>query len=349
MSRRSTIFLVSITLIVAASVTIASAGAASPPAAHAAAATAVDGDSARAELVREVAADTGKNPAALNALLDGAVVQQGILDAISRPAESKPWRQYRPIFLNPERIAEGVAFYRQHHALLQQLSQRYGVPPQLIVAIIGVETHYGANTGSYRVLDALVTLAFHYPPRAQYFRGELKTLLELPPDKLPGPISDIYGSYAGAEGLAQFMPSSIRDFAVDADDDGHINLVASLPDAFASIANYFRAHGWQTGQPIIVQADPSAMAAPPPAYENAMPSKPLETFTAAGYAPTAKENPALPANLLTLDGADGPEYWLTFQNFYVITRYNKSPMYALAVTQLADAIARGASAAPATQ
>ncbi|MGN6790358.1 MAG: lytic murein transglycosylase B [Rhodanobacteraceae bacterium] len=314
-----------------------------------ASANAVSTDADQAALVREVAAATGKNPAALNALLDGAVVKQSIIDAMTRPAEKKPWRQYRPIFLNPERIHEGVVFYRQHRALLDQIGQQYGVPPQYIVAIIGVETNYGAVTGSYRVLDALVTLAFHYPPRAPYFRGELKTLLELPANKLPGPIPGIYGSYAGAEGLAQFMPSSIRDYAVDADGDGHINLMASLPDAFASIANYFRAHGWQTGQPVAVQAQPSATAAPPPAYENTMPTRPLESFTAAGYAPTAHEDPSRPATLLTLDGASGPEYWLTFQNFYVITRYNKSPMYALAVTQLADAIARGAAQAPAAQ
>ncbi len=303
----------------------------------------------QAALVREVAAATGKDPAALNALLDGAQVKQSIIDAMTRPAEAKPWSAYRPIFMNPERIAEGVVFYRQHRALLDQIGEDYGVPPQYIVAIIGVETNYGSNTGSYRVLDALVTLAFHYPPRAKYFRGELKTLLELPADKLPGAIPDIYGSYAGAEGLGQFMPSSIRDFAVDADGDGHINLMASLPDAFASIANYFRGHGWQTGQPVAVQAAPSANAAPPPAYQSTMPKTPLEQFTADGYAPTAHEDPSLPANLLTLDGTNGPEYWLTFRNFHVITRYNKSPMYALAVTQLAEAIANGIAQAPAAQ
>jgi len=303
----------------------------------------------QAALVREVAAATGKDPASLNALLDSAVVKQGIIDAMTRPAEAKPWSAYRPIFMNPERIHEGVVFYRQHRALLEQIGKQYGVPPQYIVAIIGVETNYGSNTGSYRVLDALVTLGFHYPPRAKYFRGELKTLLELPANKLPGAIPNIYGSYAGAQGLAQFMPSSIRDFAVDADADGHINLMASLPDAFASIANYFRGYGWQTGQPVAVQADPSATAAPPPAYESVTPKTPLEQFTADGYAPTAHEDPSLPANLLTLDGANGPEYWLTFQNFYVITRYNRSPMYAMAVMQLADAIAQGITQAPAAQ
>jgi len=306
-------------------------------------------DADQAALVREVAAATGKDPASLNALLDGAVVKQGIIDAMTRPAEAKPWSAYRPIFMNPERIDEGVVFYRQHRALLDQIGKQYGVPPQYIVAIIGVETNYGSNTGSYRVLDALVTLGFHYPPRAKYFRGELKTLLELPANKLPGAIPNIYGSYAGAQGLAQFMPSSIRDFAVDADGDGHINLMASLPDAFASIANYFRGYGWQTGQPVAVQADPSATAAPPPAYESVTPKTPLEQFTADGYAPTAHEDPSLPANLLTLDGANGPEYWLTFQNFYVITRYNRSPMYAMAVMQLADAIAQGITQAPAAQ
>ncbi len=314
-----------------------------PVAASSAPASVVATNPDQAELVREVAAATGKSPAELNALLDGAVVKQSIIDAMTRPAESKPWSAYRPIFMTPDRIAAGVTFYRQHHALLEQVAGQYGVPAQYIVAIIGVETNYGDNTGSYRVLDALVTLGFHYPPRAKYFRGELKTLLELPDNKLPGPIPDIYGSYAGAEGLAQFMPSSIRDFAVDGRADGHINLMASLPDAFASIANYFREHGWQTGQPVTVRAAPSATAAPAPRYENVLPKTPLEQFTADGYAPTAKEDPALPANLLTLDGAEGPEYWLTFRNFYVITRYNRSPMYAMAVTQLADAIARGAA------
>jgi membrane-bound lytic murein transglycosylase B len=325
----------------------ASSAVGTPSSAAATTTAATSPAAAQAALVREVAVTTGEDPAVLNALLDGAVVKQSILDAISRPAEAKPWSQYRPIFLNPQRIDEGIVFYRRHRPLLDQIAKEYGVPPELIVAIIGVETNYGANTGGYRVLDALVTLGFHYPPRAAYFRGELKTLLELPANRLPGPIPDIYGSYAGAEGLGQFMPSSIRDFAVDADGDGHINLVASLPDAFASIANYFKAHGWQTGAPIAIQAAPSASAAPAPAYVRAAPTPALVAYEAMGYAPTAKIDPARPANLLTLAGAAGPEYWLTFHNFYVITRYNKSPMYARAVTQLAAAIARGA-AAPAT-
>lgn len=308
-----------------------------------------DAAAAEAQLVQDVAAATGKDPAALQALLDGAVVQPAILAAISRPAESKPWNAYRAIFVTPQRIDAGIAFLRQHQALLTEIANQYGVAPQYVVAIIGVETNYGAHTGDWRVLDALTTLAFHYPPRAAFFREQLKTLLELPANRLPGPLAEIHGSYAGATGLAQFMPTSIRDFAVDADGDGHVNLLASLPDAFASIANYFRAHGWQPGQPVAVQAAPSARAIPAPAYPSTPPQAVVAQWTAEGYAPTAHVDPSLPANLLTVAGTTGPEYWLTFPNFYAITRYNKSPLYALAVMQLANAIARGAAPAPVAQ
>ena len=193
----------------------------------------------QAALVDEVARDTGKSPAALNALLDGAQKQQSILDAISRPAEGKPWKDYRPIFLTDRRIDDGVAFYREHRALLEKIGQEYGVAPEYLVAIVGVETSYGRNTGKYKVLDALVTLGLYYPPRATFFREQLKQLLELPASHLGGPLDTLTGSYAGAQGWGQFMPTSIRDFAVDADGDGRIDLQGSLPDIFASVANYF--------------------------------------------------------------------------------------------------------------
>jgi hypothetical protein len=183
----------------------------------------------QAELVREVARDTGKSPQALNALLDGAKMQQSILDAISRPAEGKPWKDYRPIFLTDKRIDDGIAFYREHRALLEQIGRQYGVAPQYIVAIVGVETSYGHNTGKYKVLDALVTLGLYYPPRAKFFREQLKELLEMPDNHLAGPVDTLTGSYAGAQGWGQFMPSSIRDFGVDADGDGHIDMKNSLP------------------------------------------------------------------------------------------------------------------------
>lgn len=291
-------------------------------------------------LVREVARDTGQDPAALNALLDSARTQQSILDAIARPAEAKPWYAYRAIFLTQQRIDEGVAFYRTHRTLIEDTARRYGVAPAYIVAILGVETHYGRITGRYKVLDALVTLAFHYPPRAAFFRGELKTLLELPADHLAGPLDTLTGSYAGAQGWGQFMPSSIRDFAVDADGDGRIDLKDSLPDILASVANYFARHGWVDGAPVAMRAQADA-AAHALAVKDAQPRWPLEQLLAWGYAPSQYAGPGEPCSLQTLQGGDGPEYWLTFGNFQTITRYNRSPLYALAVHQLAQAIAAG--------
>ncbi|HWX65734.1 MAG TPA: lytic murein transglycosylase B [Rhodanobacter sp.] len=291
-------------------------------------------------LVREVARDTGKSPQALNALLDGAKQQQGILDAISRPAEGKPWKDYRPIFLTDQRIDDGIAFYREHRALLEQIGKQYGVAPQYIVAIVGVETFYGRVTGKYKVLDALVTLGLYYPPRATFFRSELKALLELPDNHLAGPLDTLTGSYAGAQGWGQFMPDSIRDFGVDADGDGHIDMKNSLPDIFASVANYFAKHGWVDGGPVAARAQPDA-AARPIAAKDTKPQWPLEQLEAWGYAPLQRLSPAEPSSLQTLQGPNGPEYWFTFQNFYVITRYNRSPLYAMAVDQLATAIIAG--------
>jgi membrane-bound lytic murein transglycosylase B len=294
----------------------------------------------QAELVREVARDTGKSPQVLNALLDGATMQQSILDAISRPAEAKPWKDYRPIFLTGKRIDDGIAFYREHRALLEQVGKQYGVAPQYIVAIVGVETSYGRNTGKYKVLDALVTLGLYYPPRAKFFREQLKELLEMPANHLAGPLDTLTGSYAGAQGWGQFMPTSIRDFAVDADRDGRIDLQNSLPDIFASVANYLAKHGWIEGGPVAARAQPDA-AAQPITVTDATPQWPLEQFEAWGYAPLQALPPAQPTSLQTLQGPNGPEYWFTFQNFYVITRYNRSPLYAMAVDQLAGAIAAG--------
>ena len=222
----------------------------------------------------------------------------------------------------------------------EQIGKQYGVAPQYIVAIVGVETSYGRNTGKYKVLDALVTLGLYYPPRAKFFREQLKELLSMPGNHLAGPIDTLTGSYAGAQGWGQFMPTSIRDFAVDADHDGHIDLQNSLPDIFASVANYFVQHGWVSGGPVAARAQPDG-AAQQVAVKDATPQWPLEQFEAWGYAPLQPLSPAEPTSLQTLEGPNGPEYWFTFQNFYVITRYNRSPLYAMAVDQLAQAIAAG--------
>ena len=302
----------------------------------------------QAALVREVAQETGKSPQALNALLDGAKRQQSILDAISRPAEGKPWKDYRPIFLTEKRINDGVAFYLQHRALLEKIGQQYGVAPQYIVAIVGVETSYGSNTGKYKVLDALVTLGLYYPPRAKFFREQLKELLTLPANHLAGPVDTLTGSYAGAQGWGQFMPSSIRDYGVDADGDGRIDMKNSLPDIFASVANYFAKHGWQAGGPVAARAQPDT-AATPLTVKDSKPQWPLEQLEAWGYAPLQALSPGQPSSLQTLQGSNGPEYWFTFQNFYVITRYNRSPMYAMAVNQLAEAIMAGVRKADAAR
>lgn len=294
----------------------------------------------QAQLISEVAKDTGKDPAVLNALLNGAQRQQSILDAISRPAEAKPWSEYRQIFLTPARIDAGVQFYREHQALLERIGAQYGVAPQYIVAIIGVETFYGRMTGKYKVLDALVTLGLYYPPRAAFFRGELKTLLELPDTQLGGPLDTLTGSYAGAQGWGQFMPSSIRDFAVDEDGDGRIDLKNSLPDILGSVANYFAKHGWVAGGQVAARAQPDA-AAKTLQVKDAAPQWTVEQLEAWGYAPLQHLDPGASSSLQTLQGANGPEYWFTFQNFRVITTYNRSVMYAMAVNQLAQAIIDG--------
>jgi membrane-bound lytic murein transglycosylase B len=271
------------------------------------------------------------------ALLAQARYQQSIIDAITRPAEAKPWKAYRPIFLTEKRIADGRAFLAENRAALEKVEADTGVPAEVIVAIIGVETSYGRITGSYKVLDALYTLAFHYPKRAPFFRGELLQFFPLLQEEGLDPAT-LKGSYAGAMGWGQFMPSSYRAYARDGDGDGRRDLFGSRPDIFASIANYFVAHGWQRDEPVALPATRAAGAAPfkPETLEARYP---LAELAGKGYRPRQAVGHAAPATLLTLDGARGEEYWITFKNFYVISRYNRSPLYSLAVWQLAQAVA----------
>ncbi|MGA9422639.1 MAG: lytic murein transglycosylase, partial [Rhodanobacteraceae bacterium] len=204
---------------------------------------------AEAAFAASLAHEDGLSEREILRMLAEAEVQPGIIEAMTRPAEAKPWKDYRPIFVNQKRIADGIAFYRDNRALLERVSQEYGVAPQIIVAILGVETNYGRIIGGYRVLDALTTLAFHYPPRADFFRGELRELFLLGDHHLAYPIDKLKGSYAGAMGWVQFMPSSIARYARDEDGDGAIDLWNSLPDVVASVANYFHEFGWQDGTP----------------------------------------------------------------------------------------------------
>lgn len=281
------------------------------------------------------------DPAFVRSVLAQAVYQQKIIDAITRPAEAvKPWRDYRPIFLTDARIENGRAFYAANRDALDRISAETGVPGEYIVAIIGVETSYGKNTGNYRVIDALYTLAFGYPKRAPFFAGELAQLFALVKQEPELDILALKGSYAGAMGMGQFMPSSYRLWGKDGDGDGQRDLLTHLPDVFASIANYFAIHGWQRGAPVVARADRDASAADF-VPESLDPVYPLSDLAARGYRPQAGQPTAQGATLLSLDGEMGKEYWLGYRNFYVITRYNRSPMYALAVHQLAQAIRNG--------
>jgi membrane-bound lytic murein transglycosylase B len=286
--------------------------------------------------VEQTARDTGIPAAQIRAWIEQARYQQSIIDAMTRPAEGKPWRDYRPIFLTDKRISQGRAFLASNRADLERIQKQTGVPPEYVTAIIGVETFYGANTGSYRVLDALYTLGFFYPKREEFFRGELAQLFPLARDERID-LATLRGSYAGAMGWGQFIPSSYRSYAVDGDGDGRRDLVNSPRDAMASVANYFNKHGWMAGQPVVVraQAQPGATPFVPDNFE---PKYTLDDLAARGFRPV-EPVPALPATLVTLEGAEGTEYWIAFKNFHVITRYNRSPLYAMAVHQLAQAIA----------
>lgn len=301
-----------------------------------------------AAFVDYTATTYGIDPQRIRDTLAQAEYKQSIIDAITRPAEAvKPWRDYRTIFMTPARIDRGIAFYRDNREPLERVAAQTGVPAEYIVAIIGVETFYGRNTGSYRVLDALYTLAFDHPKRAPFFAGELAQMFALAKEEPQLDLLALKGSYAGAMGMGQFMPSSYRLWAKDGDRDGRRDLLTHKPDVFASIANYFVVHGWQADGPVVARATLDAGAAEF-VPENLEPAQPLSALAARGYRPQAGEpTPRDPASegatVVNLDGAAGREYWLGYRNYYVITRYNRSPMYALAVHQLASAIRAGAA------
>ncbi|WP_137888523.1 lytic murein transglycosylase B [Pseudomonas sp. 2FE] len=296
-----------------------------------------------AEFVAEMTRDYGFAGEQLVSLFREVERKQTILDAISRPAEKvKPWKDYRPIFITDSRIARGVDFWRQHEAALARAEQEYGVPAQVIVAIIGVETFYGGNTGSYRVIDALSTLGFDYPPRAEFFRKELKQFLLLAREQQVDPLT-LKGSYAGAMGLPQFMPSSFRAYAVDFDGDGQINIWNNPEDAIGSVASYFKRHGWVTGEPVVSTAQVNGEQADEGLTQGLDPVKTVGQLRALGWASHEALRDDLAVTAFRLEGEAGPEYWLGLPNFYVITRYNRSAMYAMAVHQLSDLLvqARG--------
>lgn len=310
---------------------------------------------ARADFVRDTAARYGIVPATIEATLAQAQFLDSVVSLMSRPAERvKPWSEYRPNFITASRIEGGRAFLTTHRAELERVQARTGVPAEIIVAIIGVETSYGGFTGKTRVLDALYTLAFRYPrsgnparaayehKRELFFRDELAQLFALGREENLD-IARLTGSYAGAMGLGQFMPSSYREFAVDGDGDGRRDLFNDYDDVFSSIANYFlkkggERGGWVPGGAVVARAElqPGFAEFNP---ETWTPDYTLAELAQRGYRPIDPVAPDATATLVSLEGSAGKQYWLGFQNYYAITRYNNSKMYAMAVYQLSQAIA----------
>ena len=287
-----------------------------------------------AEMVSKHGFDAGW----VDTMLLSATSQPAIIEAMNRPAEkTKPWFEYRARFITDRRIREGVAFWQANREPLERIAAERGVPPEIIVGIVGVETFYGTITGKYRVLDALATLAFDYPPRAAYFRAELEEFLLLAREHGMDPLV-VTGSYAGAMGAPQFMPRSVRAFARDGDGNGHIDLWSTWPDVFASVANFLKVHGWVTGEPVVVPAtlfdpdnvvlDGSKLATP----------ETVDSLQRKGVEFTALLGDNAPTMFVAARGMLGPVYFVGYKNLWVITRYNRSSLYAMTVAELGSAV-----------
>jgi len=308
-----------------------------------------------AAFIDEMVTTEGFDAAALGSVFAAAEFQQPIVDAISKPAEKVlTWRTYQDIFLTDTRVSAGREFMQRQHEALSRASKEHGVPAEVITAIIGVETLYGTRKGSWRVIDALATLAFDYSPRATFFRSELKHFLLLAREESVDPLLPV-GSYAGAMGYGQFIASSYRHYAIDFDGDGKRDIWENPVDAIGSVANYLAKHGWEESGAVILQT-----SAPDAVLEDAYNVNLKPSISLAGLAERGLDisavtaySPAAAADLagtqvapIRLEGKQGAEYWLGFKNFYVITRYNHSNLYAMAVYQLSerlrdDAIASG--------
>jgi membrane-bound lytic murein transglycosylase B len=290
--------------------------------------------------VNEVVARDPLKRKAVLALLAKAEPQPKILELMNRPAEKvTPWWEYHDQFLTPERIELGVQFWADHRATLERVSAESGIPPEYLIAIIGIETRYGRATGKFRVLDALATLAFDYPPRSEYFRSELEQFLLLTSEDKLNPLTTT-GSYAGAMGAPQFMPSTYRRYAIDANTDHKRDLWGDWDDIIASVANYLQEHGWESGGPVIAEAH----LAPDPSFQidprKVDLDETLDNLNARGVKIDLALPGETPAVLISAEQQDGPAYRVGFKNFYVITRYNASARYAMSVYDLAQAISQ---------
>jgi membrane-bound lytic murein transglycosylase B len=298
-----------------------------------------------AAFVGEMSGRHGFTASELGRVFAAAESRPSIIAAMTRPAEKTlPWHEYRTRFITDRRIARGVEVGRLESEALRRAAER-GVPAQVLLSVVGVETFYGENTGRHRVIDALATLAFDYPPRAPFFRGELEQYLLVSREESIDPLGPA-GSYAGAMGIPQFMPSSFRAYAVDGDGDGKRDLWASWSDVFASVANYLASHGWRTGEPVMAAADVAGADLAGLETGTLALTETVGSLRSRGVRFDTTLPADAPAVLVQLAGRDGPEYRVGFTNFYAITRYNRSQLYASAVSDLADAIAAASGPRP---
>lgn len=286
--------------------------------------------------IEEMSREHGFDRDGLVRLFTGVETKQSILDAMSRPAERvTPWHEYRERFVVGRRILQGADFWSAHAERLERIDD--GNLANTVVGILGVETSFGRITGRFRVIDALATLAFDYPPRSSFFRGELQQFLLLAREEAVDPASAM-GSYAGAMGAPQFIPSSYRKFAVDSDGDGKRDLWSNWDDVIGSVANYLVAHGWRNGEPVMVNATVDSNALSRIDTSKLALNETARSLREKGVRFEADVADDVPALLVVAQGKDGPEYRVGFTNFYVITRYNRSTMYAMAVHDLGRAV-----------
>ncbi|HEX5337262.1 MAG TPA: lytic murein transglycosylase B [Gallionella sp.] len=285
------------------------------------------------EFIDEMVAKHHFNRAELESVFAHAQQRPAIIDAISRPATIKPWLEYRAAFVNPQRIKLGLEFWDEFALTLRRAEKQYGVPQEIIIAVIGVETIYGRNAGNFRTIDALTTLAFDYPRRAEFFRSELEQFLLLAREQ-QFDLLEVRGSYAGALGIPQFMPGSYRKYAVDYNGNHTVDLLHEPRDAIGSVANYLQGYGWRRGEPVAVLAHVEGGSC----ACDAKTQRSVAAWAASGVSASVALPPEQPARLMDFTVENGKEFWLGLNNFDVITRYNNSDFYAMSVFQLAEAL-----------
>jgi membrane-bound lytic murein transglycosylase B len=286
--------------------------------------------------IEEMASKHGYEPGPLRRLFTQVQTRPSIIRAMSTPGTARPWHEFRSRLVTQPRIEGGLRFWAQNRAVLERASREFGVPEELIVATIGIETMYGRNMGTFKVIEALSTLAFDYPPRADFFRGELEQYLLLVRDS--GIDSGTRGSYAGAIGIPQFIPSSYRKDAVEFDGDGRRDLVNSTADAIGSIANYYQSFGWKTGAPVVVPAEAGEADVPALIAAGIRPHSKVSELKTRGLVFAGAVDESAEATVFSIETDTGPRVMLGLNNFYVITRYNRSVNYAMAVHELASEI-----------